>query len=127
MAYATYEDIENIYRELDTDERARADALLDMAATIIDAIAVENISDDIKKLVSVRMVERALSAGADQIPVGASQTSQSGLGYSQTISFGSYSSGELYLTKTEKLLLGRSNRVGSYSPVEELVEDTDDA
>jgi hypothetical protein len=54
--------------------------------------------------------------------MGASQGSMSGLGYSQswTISAGG-SVGELYLGKADKQLLGYGNKIGSYSPTQELV------
>lgn len=66
------------------------------------------------------MVLRALGSDND-IPMGATQGSMSGLGYSQswTISSGG-SVGELYLSKSDKMLLGGSNAIGSHSPLEDL-------
>lgn len=123
MAYATYEDIEKGFRTLDADEREKAAELLKRAAVIIDAVAAAGVSDDVKGLVSCNMVTRALASGDVQIPVGATQGTQTGLGYSQSYTFGSGSSGELYLSKTDKKLLKCGNRIGSYSPVEELAEE----
>ena len=60
------------------------------------------------------------------IPVGATQGSMSGLGYSQSWTISNGSTGELYLAKLEKELLGRGNAIGSYSPIEELVPTIED-
>ena len=123
MAYATIEDIENrITRSLSESEVNVANNLLEDAAVIIDAYNSEA-SADAKKLVSVRMIIRQLGDGSDSIPVGASQGSMSGLGYSQSWTYGSGSVGELYLSKVEKKLLGVGNKIGSYSPVQELVTE----
>lgn len=124
MAYATYEDVEKGFRALDADEREKAEELLKRAAVIIDAVAATGVSDDVKGLVSCNMVTRALGSGDVQIPVGATQGTQTGLGYTSSYTFGSGSSGELYLSKTDKKLLKCGNRIGSYSPVEELAEGT---
>jgi len=120
MAYATIEDIQNrITRDLSEREITTATSLLDDAAVIIDAYN-SKATEEAKKLVSVRVVIRALGDGMSDVPIGASQASQSGLGYSQSWTYGSGSSGEIYLSKLEKKLLGSGNRIGSYSPVEEL-------
>lgn len=123
MAYATVEDVQaRMTRDMTVDEQAVCSTLLDDAAVLIDAYNV-NASDDAKKVVSCRMVIRALGDGESSgVPMGATQGSQSGLGYSQswTIATGG-SVGELYLGKTEKTLLGVGNKIGSYSPTQELV------
>lgn len=118
MAYATATDIENrIGRELTETETATVTTLLDDAGIIIDGFNSEA-SADVKKIVSCRMVIRTLDANAD-IPLGASQGSMSGLGYSQSWTMGAGgASGELYLSKLEKQMLGRGNKIGSYSPVQ---------
>ena len=121
--YATTDDIEaRLGRELTETEEDVCDALLDDAAVIIDATA-PNASADAKKVVSCRMVLRTVSAeGQAGVPVGATQGSMTALGYTQswTISGGG-SSGELYLSKTDRRILGCGNAIGSYSPVQELV------
>ena len=123
MAYATVEDVQaRMTRDITVDEQAVCSTLLDDAAVMIDVYNV-NASDDAKKVVSCRMVIRALGDGESSgVPMGATQGSQSGLGYSQswTISSGG-SVGELYLGKIEKTLLGVGNKIGSYSPTQELV------
>ena len=122
MAYATYEDVQaRISRTLTEDEQSICTTLLDDAAVIIDAFN-DQATVDIKKVVSCRMVIRAMGDGDSAgVPVGATQGSMSGLGYSQSWTISSGSVGELYLAKMDKQLLGRSNKIGSYSPVEELV------
>lgn len=119
MAYATVDDVMNGFRPLDSDEQAKAEALLDEAGIIIDAY---NIDADIerKKLVSCRMVRRMIGDG-DIYPMGASQGSLSAGGYTQSWTIGSGgASGELYLSKLEKKLLGYGSKIGSHSPVEDL-------
>lgn len=123
MAYATVEDVQaRMTRDLSADEQAVCSTLLDDVAVMIDGYN-SGASADAKKIVSCRMVIRAIGDGEmGGIPMGATQGSQSGLGYSQswTISSGG-SVGELYLGKADKQLLGYGNKVGSYSPVQELV------
>ena len=120
MAYATTEDIEiRIGRELTEEEAGICSASLDDAALIIDSYNSEA-DADVKKTVSCRMVIRTLDTTSD-IPLGASQGSMAGLGYSQSWTIGSGGgAGELYLSKLEKKLLGAGNAIGSYSPVQEL-------
>ena len=121
-AYATVQDVsDRMLRDLSTDEQAVCGKLLDDAAVIIDA-AAPAASADAKKVVSCRMVIRALGdGGAGGVPVGATQGSMSALGYSQSWTIGNGgSTGELYLSKADRLLLGAGNAIGSYSPVQEL-------
>lgn len=127
MAYATYQDVQaRISRTLSADEQAICTTLLDDAGVIIDSFNA-NASTDIKKIVSCRMVIRSIGDGTDyDIPVGATQGSMSGLGYSQSWTISNGSTGELYLAKLEKELLGRGNAIGSYSPVQELVPTIED-
>lgn len=130
MAYATVADVEaRMTRSLSEDEENVCSNLLDDAAVIIDAYNASASADN-KKVVSIRMVVRALGDGDDAVgvPPGATQGSMSAMGYSQswTISSGG-AVGELYIAKLEKKLLGVGDSVGSYSPIEELVpEETDD-
>lgn len=121
MAYATVEDIQaRMTRELSEQEQAVATNLLDDAAVMIDVFN-EKAEETSKKVVSCRMVIRALGDGDTVgVPVGATQGSMSGLGYSQSWTLSNGSVGELYLSKSDKALLGGSDRIGSYSPVEEL-------
>ncbi len=122
MAYATISDVEaRMTRELSEQETSVCYTLLDDAAAIIDAFAPAA-GSDAKLVVSCRMVIRALGDGtASGIPLGATQGSMSGLGYSQSWTLSNGSSGELYLSKLERQMLGLGNKIGSYSPAEELV------
>ena len=122
MAYATVQDVQDrMTRTMGSDEQAVCQKLLEDAAVIIDVYNV-NAPADAKKVVSCRMVIRALGDGQSSgYPIGATQGSMSGLGYSQSWTIGSGSAGELYLGKLEKKLLGCGNSIGSYSPVEALV------
>lgn len=120
MAYATVQDVmARTTRSFSTDEINVITSLLDDSAVMIDAYK-DSAADDAKKVVSCRMVLRALGSDND-IPMGATQGSMSGLGYSQswTISSGG-SVGELYLSKSDKMLLGGGNAIGSHSPLEDL-------
>lgn len=121
MAYATYEDVQaRMNRTMSESEEAVCSTLLDDAAIIIDMFNA-NASADVKLVVSCRMVIRALGDGESAgVPVGATQGSMSGLGYSQSWTVSNGSVGELYLSKIEKELLGKGNNIGSYSPVQEL-------
>ena len=122
MAYATVQDVQDrMARTMTEDEQAMCSTMLDDVAIIIDAFNAAA-SDDIKLIVSCRVVIRQLGDGEDVgIPIGATQGSMSGLGYSQSWTLSNGSTGEMYLSKMDKQLLGYGNKIGSYSPVEELV------
>lgn len=122
MAYATVQDLQaRLTRDLSADEIVVAATLLEDAAVMIDALAV-NASADAKKIVSCRMVIRALGdRDSSGVPMGATQGSMSALGYSQSWTIGSGGgAGELYLSKADRRLLGLGSAIGSYSPVQEL-------
>lgn len=122
-AYATVADVQaRMTRTLSSGEQTVCTNLLDDAAVAIDRYN-KNAAEDAKKVVSCRMVIRALGDGdGTGAPMGASQGSQSGLGYSQSWTMGSGGSvGELYLSKLDKALLGVGDQIGSYSPVQGLV------
>lgn len=121
MSYATAEDVQRrMVKPLSDGQMDVCAALLDDAGVLIDAIA-PNASDEAKATVSCSMVIRAMGSQGDlTVPAGATQGSASALGYSQSWTFGNGATGELYLSRTEKRLLGVGNRIGSYSPVEEL-------
>lgn len=122
MAYATVSEVEAGFRPLDSAEASKCSALLEEAAVIIDACNADA-SEAAKRVVSCRMVRRALGeADAQMIPMGASQGSASAGGYSQSWTIGAGGSvGELYLSKVDKKILGAGNRIGTVSPLEEMV------
>lgn len=121
MSYATVSDVQSrMLRDLSVDEQALCETLLEDAGVIIDAFNINAVLDS-KKVVSCRMVIRALGTDDSDIPMGATQGSMSALGYSQSWTMsGGASVGELYLSKLDKQLLGYGNRIGSYSPVQEM-------
>lgn len=122
MAYATTSDIQGrMTRTLTTDELAVCSNMLDDAAVIIDAYNA-GATAQAKQLVSCNMVIRAMGDTYD-VPIGATQGSMSALGYSQSWTMTNGSTGELYLSRVDKKLLGASNQIGSYSPTQELVPE----
>ena len=118
MAYATISDIETRYRTLSESEKTIAEALLDDAAVMIDKVASESATDDQKKVVSCRMVIRALPQDGMTAPIGATQGSMTALGYTESWTISNGAANELYFSKEDKKLLGVSNQIGSYSPLE---------
>lgn len=122
-AYATVSDVQaRIPWTMDSATQSICAALLDDAAVMIDDYK-ESASTDIKKLISCRMVVRALGTNSAGVPIGASQGSMSGLGYSQSWTISGGATGELYLSKSDKIMLGYGKKIGSYSPAQELVPE----
>lgn len=120
MKYATHSDVEDrMGRELSEGEINVCNALLEDAAIIIDSYN-SDASEDNKKVVSCRMVIRAIGNNDADVPVGATQGSMSALGYSQSWTMTNGATGELYLGKLEKKLLGYGNKIGSYSQLEDM-------
>ena len=115
-SYATVSDVTSRYKG--TIDTTICETRLADAGIIIDAYNPDA-SADAKNIVSCNMVIRALAES--EVPIGASQGSMSAMGYSQswTMSSGG-ATGEMYLSKLDKKLLGVGNRIGSHSPVEEL-------
>ena len=127
MAYATVDDVQaRMTREMSHDEKTVCATLLQDAAVLIDAYA-KDASEDAKRVVSCRVVMRAIGDGEPSgVPMGATQGSMSGLGYSQSWTFGSGGGvGDLFLAKSDKALLCTSNKIGSHSPVEEMAVERD--
>jgi len=123
MAYATVDDVQaRLDYTLTESQQSICSNLLDDAAVLIDSYK-ESASSDAKRIVSCRMVIRALGAGdsSASVPIGSTQGSMSALGYSQSWTIGSSGSvGELYISKVEKHMLGVGNVIGSHSPTEDL-------
>lgn len=120
MAYATVSDIESrIERALSQDEQSRASVLIDDASAMLTAL-VNVDSDDqeqaqLLKQVCCSMVIRAMSA-TEADAFGASQMSMTAGPYSQSWSY-SNPTGDMYLTKLEKRLLGiTSGYIGTIEP-----------
>lgn len=124
MSYATPADVEaRLGRVFTPSETARCTVLLQDAGAMIDALA-PNAAAGAKAVVSCRVVERVMADTGAQgaaVPMGATQGSMSALGYSQSWTVGSGgSAGELYLSRMDRRLLGMGNKIGSYSPTQEL-------
>lgn len=116
MAYATVEDVEKGFRTLTDDERTKCEALLDEADILIDAVA-STAETNAKKVAECRIVRRALGDGSSgNFPMGSTQGSMSALGYSQSWTISNGGAGELYIGKTEKVILGIGNKIGVADP-----------
>ena len=128
MAYATAGEVQaRMTRPMTTAEQSVCEILLDDDAVLIDSYN-PNAANNVRTVVSCRAVIRALGDGqSGGVPIGASQGSMSALGYSQSWTMGSGSSGELYLSKVEKQMLGGGSKIGSYSPIQELVPEMEGA
>lgn len=120
MAYAEVSDIELRWRTLDETEQTRAAALIDDASAMLDALV--DVDDDnheqceLLQAVCCNMVIRAMSAtGADSF--GASNMSMTAGAYSQSWTYAN-PSGDMYLTKMEKRLLGiTTGYIGTIRPM----------
>lgn len=127
MSYATTADVQDrMAKTMSAAELSLCGKLLEDAAVFIDACN-EKADPEAKRLVSCKMVIRAIgdTENIAGIPIGASQGSVSALGYSQSWTLGNGSAGELYISKAERKLLGVGNKIGSYSPVQELAAEVE--
>ena len=118
MAFAVVSDIEARWRDLSTTEETRASVLLDDATAILSKLVKVDPNDEAQayllKTVCCNMVIREMAAEADMF--GVSQTSMTAGPYTQSMSYAS-PSGDMYLTKLEKRLLGiTSGYIGSIEP-----------
>ena len=119
--YADVYDVQRrMQRDLTADEKSVIESQLEGIGVLLDAVA-PNATNDAKKEVSIRMAVRIIGDGdTASVPIGATQGSMSGLGYSQSWTIGSGAAGDAYLSKTDRLLLGLSNQIGTHSPVEDI-------
>lgn len=117
MAYATVADVQaRMPQEMSETEQNICSNLLDDAAIIIDCYNADAALDN-KRLVSIRMVLRAVNLDPD-VPVGATQGSMNALGYSQSWTMPTNASvGEEYIRKLEEKLLGIGNSIGASNPL----------
>lgn len=108
MAFATVSDIEARWRVLSDEETSRASVLLDDASAMLSALVAVDESDagqrELLRSVCCSMVIRAMAATSADI-YGVSQASMTAGAYTQSWSY-SNPSGDMYLTKMEKKLLG---------------------
>lgn len=120
MAFADVSDLESRWRDLSTEEEVRANVLLGDASAMLSALVKVDSSDyeqsELLKMVCCDMVIRAMSATAADA-FGVSQTSMTAGPYTQSFSY-SNPSGDMYLTKLEKRLLGISTGyIGTIRPM----------
>ena len=128
MAYADVSDLEVRWRTLTDDEQARAEALLDDASAMLDAYMTVDEADkkqmQLLKIVTCNMVERAMSAGGDMY--GVTQQSMTAVGFSQQLSYAN-PTGDLYITKAEKRMLGISGTGKGRTIMYGMVGDCDES
>lgn len=128
MAFAEVSDLEARWRELTTDDEARASVLLDDASAMLEAMVgvVDPAYSDYMnrlKIVTCNMVIRAMSA-SEADTFGASNMSMTAGPYSQSFTYAN-PSGDMYVTKAEKVMLGiTSSYIGSIRPM--MAGDHDD-
>lgn len=116
MAFAEVSDIESRWRELSTDEQSRASVLIDDASAMLTALVDVDTDDEnqaqLLKQVCCSMVIRAMSA-TESDTFGASQMSMTAGPYTQSFNYAN-PSGDMYITRLEKRLLGiTSGYIGS--------------
>lgn len=108
MAFAEVSDIEARWRDLSTDEEERAGVLLDDASAMLTALVdIDQESEQqaaLLKTVCCSMVIRAMSA-TESDAYGVDSMSITAGPYSQNWSYNN-PTGDMYLTKLEKRLLG---------------------
>lgn len=114
-SFATIEDITNLYRELSTDEQARANELLPVVSDRLRILANNYGRDldqmigkkqalaNVAKSVTVDIVARALQTPTEGAPM--SQFSESGMGYSASGTF-LVPGGGIFIKREELKALG---------------------
>lgn len=121
MAYATVADLEARWRTLTTEERSRAEVLLEDAAVRLDATCPPSEPPTeqelaARKIVSCEMVKRAMSSPGGVDGVGVTSIQQGAGPYQETRQF-SNPTGDLYLTKADKGLLRCGRQVAFTIPM----------
>lgn len=115
--FASVPDLEVRWRSLTTDEVATAAVLLDDASayvrsldsTIDSRIEDGDLDEALPRAVVARMVKRSMSAGVFGTLDGVTQHQQSAGPFSQSVSFAA-PTGDLYITKAERKMLGISTQ-----------------
>lgn len=120
MAYAQVSDIEARWRDLSTSEETRAGVLIDDASAMLSALVDVDPTDtdqaQLLKQVCCNMVIRAMSA-TESDSYGVGNMSMTAGPYTQQWTY-SNPTGDMYLTKMEKRLLGVSTGyIGSIRPM----------
>lgn len=119
MAFAEVSDIESRWRSLSADEQDRAGVLSEDASAMLAALVAVDAEDEqqagLLRTVCCSMVIRAMSASlADSF--GATSMSMTAGPYSQSWQY-SNPTGDMYLTKMEKRLLGIDGARVGWAPL----------
>ena len=116
MAYASHADVEARWRDLSASEEDQADILCSDASAIIDSlVTVDDGKLELARVVCCNMVIRAMSASQSD-SYGLSQASMTAGPYTQSWSYAN-PSGDMYLTKLDKQMLGITRGyIGSIRP-----------
>lgn len=121
MAFAEVSDIEARWRDLSADEEQRAAVLIDDASAMLSSLMSADVMEErtaLLKMVTCNMVIRSMSQ-SDSDLFGVTQTSMTAGPYSQSFSY-SNPSGDMYLTKQERNMLGiGAGYIGSIRPAME--------
>ena len=137
MAYAEVSDLEaRLGRELTTDEQARAEVLLGDASAMLDALMGDAAAEkpDLLCMVNCNMVIRVMGIDSaescrfrikmESSAYGVDSMSITAGPYAQTWNYNA-PSGDMYLTKSEKLMLGLyGGYIGTIRPM--MAGDHDD-
>ena len=120
MAFAEVSDIEARWHPLSSEEQERAEVLLEDASAMLSELVKVDESDeeqaDLLKIVSCNMVIRSMSA-TEHDSFGATNMSMTAGPYQQSFTY-SNPTGDMFLTKMEKRLLGiTSNFIGYIRPM----------
>ena len=125
-SFATVAELEASWKELTTDEEARASSILLQASNYLRQVAINNcqdIDDNILadntgvyeanvKMVVMAAAQRLLASPIDMVP-DATQWSQSASPYSESMSFSGNVSSTLYFKEKELKLLGLGSVAGN--------------
>lgn len=127
-AFATVADIEARWKDLDSTEEARATALLMDASAMLSSqlgdVEIEEGStlDYALTAVCANMVIRAMSASASDL-YGVTQSAMTAGPYTQSMSYAN-PTGDLYITKAEKAMLGIGE--GYITSIQARIGESDD-
>ena len=126
MAFATVDDLQARWRVLSEPEQERAAVLLEDASVMLSSLVAIDSEDpyqaDLLKVVCCSMVQRSMMA-SEQDAFGVTQQTVSADIYSRSMTFAN-PSGDMYLTRNEKKLLGIGTGYIGSIPVK--VGDSDD-
>lgn len=123
MSYATVADLEDRWRTLTSDEQSRAEVLLGDAAVRLDVLCPPSVPPTgpelaARVIVSCEMVKRAMATPGGVSGIGVTSV-QAGAGPFQETQQFANPTGDLYLTKADKSLLGCGGQVAYTFPMVE--------